>query len=209
MVKTKGPILSAEAHGALADTLIYATNNKRRSARTYTKPRDPQTPAQLGHRAMIRYIARQWTTLTDPERATWEDPYDEPTVRLYHAFIRFNGARWGHFQAPTREYPATDAPPNPNQGGFAQYPKWHGVGIRIGNCAAPEPWGYAIFISQTSGFPVHVPTCDDVILHNKGGSDVWLRYDLEPGTWYYRQKPFKENGRWGSTGPQRTFTVLG
>jgi len=108
MVKLKGPCLSSEARGQLANTIDYRKLSGTATARKKPHPKNPKTSAQESTRAMFRFLTQQWPSLTPSEEATWADIIPDDVRTPYLNYLKYNLNRWARFAFPTKTYPATE-----------------------------------------------------------------------------------------------------
>ena len=90
MAKTKGPLLSLEAHGSLAKTLNYSQRKSGSQCRKYNKPLVTPSAAQRGQRRLTEFLVAQWQNMSDADKATWATNAAASKYNLagYHYFLR-------------------------------------------------------------------------------------------------------------------------
>ena len=72
MAKTKGPLLSLDAHGSLSKLLTYSNRHSGQQVRKYNKPLAIPSAKQRGQRRLTEFLVAQWQNMTPAEKATWE-----------------------------------------------------------------------------------------------------------------------------------------
>ena len=90
MAKTRGPLLSQEAHGSIAKIITYSKRRSGSQVRKYNKPlRDP-SGAQRGQRRLTEFLVAQWQNMSAGEKAAWETNAKASGLNLagYHYFLR-------------------------------------------------------------------------------------------------------------------------
>lgn len=73
MAKVKGPLLSLEANGAFAKTLIFITGKQGRHVTLYHKPSGLPSSSQLLNRAKYRAALDAWLALSLEEKQIWNN----------------------------------------------------------------------------------------------------------------------------------------
>lgn len=71
MVKIKGPLLSQDAHGTVANLLTYSRRKSGQQVRKTNQPLADPSAKQIGHRRLVFFIICQWRTMSDADKATW------------------------------------------------------------------------------------------------------------------------------------------
>lgn len=111
MASLKGPLFSLEAHGQVAQTVIYETHRGRPYAKAYGKPSKPASADQLTHRARIKALATTWRGLSVEDKATWATYCTDQTWNHYARFIDAN-TKHGSDQGTTiTRWPPSAEPP--------------------------------------------------------------------------------------------------
>ena len=90
MAKTKGPLLSLDAHGSLSKLLTYSNKRTGQQVRRYNKPLTTPSAAQRGQRRLTEFLVAQWQNMSDAQKATWETNAKASTKNLpgYQYFLR-------------------------------------------------------------------------------------------------------------------------
>jgi hypothetical protein len=88
MATVIGPLHSDEAHGTYAGAMVFCLRYGRQYVRMRVVPRDPQTPAQLAHREVIRAAGAAWRALSPAEREQWNARAAGTPMHGYALFVR-------------------------------------------------------------------------------------------------------------------------
>lgn len=90
MAKTKGPLLSLEAHGSLSKILTYSKKRTGSQARKYNKPTGIPSAKQRGQRRLTEFLVAQWQNMSAGDKATWETNAKASGLNMagYHYFLR-------------------------------------------------------------------------------------------------------------------------
>lgn len=201
MVKLKGPSLSIDASGSLADILTFSTSKGRAYVKHKPTPDQPRSGNQVSMRAMMQFLSQQWQNLTAGNQATWADAYPDPSLSNYNAFIKHNLIRWRNKWAPSKEYPAAETG---NAGDLVGIETPNGVRhIKISARNAMNQnqiWGVLLFHSLTSTpgndlsklvHVFHIPVKDTWY--------YWTHSPLTAGTHYYRITGITTTGKLDTT----------
>ena len=194
MVKLKGPSLSTEASGKLANALIFSTSKKRAYLKQHAKPANPRTGPQTSVRAAMKFLSQAWKLLTPPDQATWNELAKREEAAPYHAFIAYNHDRWHNFRAPSKTYPATETGPAPDRpligalGGVGMVTCLNRQGL------PPDDWGAFYFRSTSSGAAFDHSDCVLWMPFQPVQVNRYIDTPLEPGTYWYVARNFSVDG---------------
>lgn len=207
MVRLKGPALSTDAAGSLADAITFATNNKRRSLRTKGKPKNTKSNNQLAIRAMMAFLSANWAALSTADKATWEPPARAAGHAPYHAYIKHNMKRWRTFRPPAKLYPSPETPPAPAPASMTAWGGFHCINYRLWLPVGTQPWGWTIHLAYNAPCVAEFKTTRHVLLKTGAADVYWTMRDLPPGNYKTRAKPFCPTGLWGINSSERSATV--
>lgn len=73
------------------------------------QPSNPRSLAQMGNRHMFGFVGAQWATLSDPQKADWEELGQASQISGFAAFSKYNADRWAQSKTPTKAYPAAES----------------------------------------------------------------------------------------------------
>ena len=185
MVKVYGPAMSLAASGSLANTMVFSSWKGRSYVRERVIPANPRSGPQTGLRAMMKFLAQQWASLSAAEQASWETRGDQLVASPFNGFVSYNQKRWRNFLSPSVLDPADEtgtAPALPvitPTGGVRQ------ISLSIADGAPAPDFAYAIFRSPTTTFTELFSNCIAVVPWNSGGTTVYVDSPLAPATYYY------------------------
>ena len=207
MVKTTGPAVSQEAHGKLADVLIFMKTKKSATVKKHATPSNPKSPAQLAIRAMIKFLSQSWQTLTPLQQATWNTPAFIEDIPAYHAYVKNNMERWRTFRGPGKTYPVPDAGPIAGSVYLELFPGVENINTRLTSGGGLVPWGYIVW-RQTADFnPAKIWMTVAVIPRITPAWNYWRDTPLKSGTYWYRKGNFTEDGQIRQYGGSQSATV--
>lgn len=108
MVKVHAPVLSQDAAGRLAGTLVFQHHKRGTSLKKLTKPKQPRTPLQHNTRALVRRLGAYWTDNPQDYLQYW-NPYALSINKdPYRAYMHLNLMRWRRNQGPATLPPGRD-----------------------------------------------------------------------------------------------------
>lgn len=207
MAIVKGPMMSLDASGSLAGAIVFSKWKGRNYVRQLVTPANPKSGAQTGFRASMKFLAQNWSGLTDAEKATWLDRASDMIVSNFNAFTSYNQLRWRNFLTPTQEDPAaeTSTPATAPTGAAV-------AGVRMATVTltdsgtAPD-WGYLLFRSTTTGFTPAISNAIALFPWDVAGATVYVDTPLDPDTYYYRSKGFNDDGIAGALDIEFNVTI--
>ena len=209
MVKTKGPALSADAAGTLADVLTFQSNHRRQTAKLHSKPKRSPTPKQHQIREMNKFLSSEWKNLTKPERLTWAQLAYLRRLSPYHAYLSANMHRWANFHAPSKQYPASETGPVPFTARPNLYGAYHHYQGKSFLGLAPNVWGWIWYARPGTG--TWTPSPEDlqtIKLHVwTGARQLWYEFDLAPGWYSGCMQTFSSTGLLSAPSPKRSVLV--
>jgi len=199
MVKTRGPLLSAEASGTLADQLTFLNTRRGNTVRRRVLPRDRKSGAQMGRRAAFHFITKNWSKISSGARASWNNLDRPKDQSVYNAFVAHNTQNWSGFLAPSAIYPVTRTGA---VGVFGIGPAAAQVGYAIQFDAKLNTlnanWGIIIFASPSTAFSTAV---ENAISMEWLGNTVQKQWTWTPpnnGTWFFNARLFTVYGALGA-----------
>lgn len=109
MAIVTGPLHSDGASGKFANALVFGTWKGRKVVRSLVTPSNPKSAAQLGVRAMMKYLSQLWSSLSAGDKSSWDDLAAAGNYSAFNAYTGHNLSRWQSNKGPTSEYPAAEA----------------------------------------------------------------------------------------------------
>ena len=206
MVKIKGPILSTEASGKLADVLCFLRGRQTAIAKKYAVPKNNKSPAQIGVRAMVAFLAQQWRNLSAADQATWQNTDAWKQFAPYHAYMRYNMIRWNNMHYPSKAYPAAELLTPTTAPALYLTASIASIEIETNAIGSGTCWGYVHFQSTSPGFTPRPQNTVHVQIKT-GWSTRFLLTPVQPGTYYHRSMPYRLDGRTGNMTTEETVTV--
>ena len=110
MVKLTSPCMSIDARGTLGNVLTFAKTGKVNYAKKHFSPANPRSNAQVGIRAMTKFLTQIWSSLTTAQKESFAQLAEQLQLSNYHAFLKHNSRRWADGFMPTVDMLDTDNP---------------------------------------------------------------------------------------------------
>lgn len=82
--------MSLDATGTLSDALEFGHWKKRTIVGKRRRPKQPRTLEQRATRLWMTFLAKDWSSATADQKATWIPPAEEANISPYNAFIKRN-----------------------------------------------------------------------------------------------------------------------
>lgn len=207
MVRVQAPALSLQASGSIAGAMVYSTWKGRPYVRSLVKPANPRSGGQVGMRAMLKFLAQDWTNVSDANQATWEDRAKQAVVSEFNSFVGYNQFRWRDFLAPTQHDPEADTDTPATLGALSLTAGVRSITVTQAVTTAADGWCILIFRSPTGTFA----TAFDNLIAVKpiSGTDDVVHVDspLDPGTYYYDTREGTEDGQLSAETGEENETV--
>lgn len=207
MVRLTAPMLSLGASGSLGKTVTYSIWKGRAYARQCVTPTNPKSAAQSGVRAMMAFLAQQWTNLTAGEKATYDDAAEAKAISSFNEYTSYNLQRWQLFDPPSKAYPAAEASTPLTVSDMTLTGGDGNVLVQLTPSAATDIWGFVILRSDAE---ITAPNWNQVVkvLEADGVSQVqWTDTPLDAGTYHYRAAVINDDGKMGTVIADDTATV--
>ncbi len=159
MVKLTGPMMSIDASGTFAKSMVFSKWKGRNYARRHAIPANPNSPAQKGVRALFKFITQDFAGLSAAIKAEWQALAANGNITALNAQVRDaqNRAKIGDGwrQSPTGANPGgIDAPTSltltPLNGGLRC--SWTAPG------ANPGDYTNALYFGPSTGFAASITT---------------------------------------------------
>jgi hypothetical protein len=194
MARTTGPLMSFDASGSLAGTLVFSKWKGRPYVRQLVTPANPNSETQVSVRAMMRFLSQTWAAIVSMNQATWEPQAQAGSFSPFNAYTKTNLIGWKENKAPSEMYPATRAgtlatTPAIAATGFTRY-----ASIQYTQGGITVNWGLILCRSLTMGF---TPSFANTIRVLDITAGTTVNYDdtgLAPNTYYYNGYIFTADG---------------
>jgi hypothetical protein len=203
MAKVTGPMMSVEATGKFANTMVFVRSKAGPVVRQLVTPTNPKSPAQTGTRSMMRWASQEWQQLTSPEQTTWLAAVTKPGESAFNAFVRAAMNEWknglfaqSEFPTVTEAAPAIPTTPTATVNGKQVTIAWVDPAARL--------FGVSIYFDAatitTMGPSIAVAVID-------AGVQKAIISNLEAGTYHYRIRGASHEGIFGPGTADATFVI--
>jgi len=203
MARVTGPLHSDSASGRFAGSLVFASWKGRPYVRQLVTPENPKSARQTGVRVMMKWLAQLWTSLSAPNKATWETLAESADISTFNAYVGHNLGRWQSNDGPTNEYPAAEAgtsldPDSTLTEGVALVTVGH-EGYATGS-ATPDSVdcldaiGVMVFRGESAPSPLDWGSCIQILPVTPGVEWTFTDSPLEAGTYHYKIAYFSADG---------------
>lgn len=207
MAIVKGPAMSLDASGSLADAIVFSKWKGRNYIRQLVTPANPRSGAQTGFRASMKFLAQIWSGLTAGNKATWDDRAADGIYSNFNAFTSYNQLRWRNFLTPTKEDPAAEASTPATAPTGAAVAGVRMATVTLTDSGTPPDWGYLLFRSLSTGFTPAISNAIAFFEWDVAGATVYIDTPLDPGTYYYRSRGFNDDGIAGALDIEFNVTI--
>lgn len=204
MVKITGPLQSRAAGGSIADSVTFSQTKGRAYARKKVNTPNPNTADQRGMRCMFNWLSKQWSSLSDSQKATWIALALTDNLPAYNSFLAYNQHRWRSFNLPTKEYPAQEVGNYSFRGLSSATWVQNRIRLHTYTFGVRDGWSFTYFASTDPAMIASVHTAILVTLDDAVSPryEFWTPPTVE--TWYCRSISATDTGRIGLPSPIRT-----
>lgn len=206
MARTTGPLMSMEASGTLAKTLVFSRWKGRAYVRRWTIPANPKAPLQVSTRSMMTFLSQQWAAIGSPAQDSWAAFAESLKISPFNAYIRGNQKAFANFDPVYQATPPAAAlAPDSNNGSTATVDNKL-VTLDLELNALINDWGAIFCVSPnpvaacTRGLVAGVAPFVGVHAHIVLGP-------LASGTYHFNSRGFTTDGVWGPDQGDVTFVV--
>ena len=206
MARTTAPLFSLDASGSLANAVVFSKWRGRQYVRRHAIPKNPQTPAQVGIRAMMKFLSQEYKDLKTIVDAQFAEPSAAKNISPFNSFVAYNMRRWREYRGPSQAYPALDSATAIT---ITQSLTGGQRNVLISNdpSADSDNWGILIFRSTVAIVTANWNLCI-AIVHAQGTDPVtFTDAPLAAGTYHYRSAICNIDGKIGTACADATASV--
>jgi hypothetical protein len=176
-------------------------------ARQRVIPNNPQSAAQSGVRAMMKFLSQEWASLGSTPQGTYEAAAEARNISAYNQYISENLARWQMFLAPSKSTPAAEASSGLTVTTLTTPGGQGGTTIEATPSGDTSIWGIAIFRATAEITTPNWSNCVKIIPANGSNAVQWTDSPLEAGTYHYRAAVINDDGVMGTVKADQTAVV--
>jgi hypothetical protein len=174
---------------------VFSKWKGRPYARALVTPKNPKSVAQVGIRAIMKFLTQQWKSgLTAPNKATWDELAAATNISPFNAYIAHNVSRWRNGAYPTKAYPAALASTELTivqvlDGGIRH------MDVENTPSGATAAWGIAIYRDAAAITTALWNNCVAVIAAAGAAAVNYVDAPLVAGTYHYRSRVLMTDGK--------------
>lgn len=208
MAGVSGPLMSFDASGKLANTIVFSKWKGRNYVRQLVTPHNPKSGSQTGMRAMFGFLAGLWASIATGDQSSWDAAAEDGNYSPFNAYMRANQAGWRNFTPPTEALPPAGV--GTPAGLTLETATLSGRNIILSgtNAVGGDNWGIAIFRSLTTGPTLDWSNCIAVVPLGDTGVLQYTDGPLLPDQYFYNFKNFTDDGVFGPDETEVTATVV-
>jgi hypothetical protein len=199
MVKVNAPMMSLEASGSLAGAIVFSSWKGRPYVRELVRPSNPKSVLQVAVRAMMKFLAQSWKTMTAPEKATWAALAKGASVSEFNAEVGFNMKNWRQHLAPAASSTALRTGTMSTITSFVATGGFHQAVLVLTVGTLADGWGAIIHQTLTDVAPTDLTTVIGVIKAESAAAFSFTNTNLTAGTYYYWYHLFTRAGKLDTT----------
>ena len=208
MVKLKGPLLSLEASGTIADTLTIQEWKGRTYMRKKPQPADAKSGKQIGMRAMFSYLTKHWDSISSIDKATWNTRAASKNILPFNAYLNENLLRWVTGKHPGEAFPIGETGTSAVTLFQNAIPQGTGLRVQLGIQFQNDNQGATLHRILD---PPSLTRLDNAIqvLPSEPAPSALMFFDhpLEPGIHWYKWAGFTNDGKAEMIGAPFSGTV--
>jgi len=197
MARTTAPLFSLDASGSLANAVVFSKWRGRQYVRRHTIPKNPQTPAQVGIRAMMKFLSQEYKALKATIDVQFAEPAAAKNVSAFNAYVAHNMRRWRENRGPSMDYPSTETATAIT---IVQSLTGGQRNVLISNDPSADDgnFGIVIYRSLAAIVTVNWNLCIAIIHADAGNAVTFTDAPLAAGTYHYRSAICNETGKIGT-----------
>lgn len=207
MARVTGPLMSFDASGSVAGSIVFSKWRGRNYVRRHAIPSNPRTPAQLCARSILAFLGSGWKSIGGSPQASWEDGADSLKISAFNEYIRVNARNWRDLFAPSKTYPATREISAVTIDTITAVVSGRQVSLDVNIDSMTGVWGVALTRSlvteENESIAQAVAIAVPVTLHA-----YFLDGPLAPDTYYYNAIAFSTDGTLGVCGTEASALVV-
>lgn len=198
MARVTGPLMSVDASGTYAKSIVFSKWKGRNYVRELVTPTNPKSAKQLGVRSMMHFLAKAWAAIKIAHGASWATIATARAISTFNAYVSENLVSWQGFTPPTQTYPAAataaaiSVTTQTLTGGAGQ------ITVQVTPSSATAIWGIAIFRDTAEITAPSWANCIAVIAANGANAVTHVDTPLVAGTYHYRTAVFTSDGVLGT-----------
>jgi hypothetical protein len=200
--------MSMDASGTVAGAIVFSRWKGLPYVRRHAIPSNPRSPKQVSMRAMMSFLAREWTPHIVPAGSpAWDTLAETMHQSGFNRFIAVNQSRWRTFKTPTMVYPAAEISTPPTAPTLTVTGGVREATVDIDIQTNLPDWGVVIFAANGSAPTPSISSLVGVI-YQYTGTGKFVHTPIGPGTWHYKAAGFMADGVTGAMSADASDQVL-
>jgi hypothetical protein len=197
MARTTAPLFSLDASGTIANAIVFSKWRGRQYVRRHSVPKNPRTPAQMGIRAMMKFLGQIYQTYKAEIDSGYAEPAAAANVSPFNSYVAYNLRRWRQMQGPTYRYPAEVTAFSTT---ITQVLDGGPRNVLVTAVPSDDAylWAVAIFRGTEAIATVNWNLCVAVLPITTDDPVTFTDGPLVPGTYHYRTLAIQEFGNLGT-----------
>jgi hypothetical protein len=197
MARTTAPLFSLDASGSLANAIVFSKWRGRQFVRRHTIPKNPRTAAQMGVRAMMKFLSQSYAANKTDIDTNFATPAANANVSPFNSYVAYNMSRWRQMKGPSIVYPATDVTTAITitmslTGGQRN------ILVSVDASGVSSNFGIMIFRSLAEIVDVNWNNCIALVSDTSGTVKLYTDAPLDAAEYHYRAASFNSVGDIGT-----------
>lgn len=206
MARVTGPLMSFDASGSVAGSIVFSKWRGRNYVRRHAVPANPRSSSQLAVRSIMGFLASAWKLCDPSNQRTWEVSADALKISAFNRYAGVNASNWRDLSSPAQMFPAlkTQTPTAPSTPTASVSGRQ--VHILSSWESTADDWGIVLCRSMTTGFTA-TPMNSVAVANVAAYIDGFVDGPIAPGLYYYKLFAFSQDGVRSAASSQVSVTV--
>lgn len=205
-MKVTGPMMSIDASGTFAKTLVASKWKGRNYMRAHAIPSNPKSAGQTAFRAMFKFLGGQWQYIAAGDRATWDTMAANKAISPFNAYMGTQQKRWRNYMGPSQRSPADATLTPANITAFTATAGVRQITVDVTLAAVAENWGLILW-RTVGAAPTNIQTEVIAVIQATTTPVQYVDLGLTPGVnYFYEAQGFTLRGEKGVIGAPANAT---
>ncbi len=198
MATVKAPLMSLDASGTVAGSVVFSKWKGRNYVRRHAVPANPKASLQVSVRAMMRFLTQDWTNLSAAQKADWDTRAAVTNISPFNAFVAYNMDRYAQFNFPSKLDPAAEGGTLPTYSASSLVAEIKAITVSLTYGVLNDAWGFALFRGTSAGFTKDRSSLIRCIKKEAVAATTFLDKGLTTGQdYWYGYRAFTDEGDLG------------
>ncbi len=204
MAKVKGPLMSMEASGTVAGSIVFSSNRGRQYVRQHVIPHNPQSPAQTGVRVSMKGLVALYQSNKTAIDSAFHTRAVQLNISQFNAFTGFNQKRRSEGKYAANSTTPSDAAPSANASSLGQVVSGRYVTLTWTDSVSADAWTNMLY-RKLGADPTGAPS--ELVGMVKQGDRKFIDGPLASGAWHYVIAAVSKNGGQTTVSAAVTATI--